>query len=136
MLTYMRLVGIDYGSKRVGIALSDDKGLMAFPHEVFANDGELVHKIVLLIEAEGVETIVVGHSLDREGKTNPIHESVDELIIELTRQTGLPVELEPEQYSTQEAIRYQGRTDKTDAAAASIILNSYITRMSNKMNDD
>jgi len=41
----------------------------------------------------------------------------------------LPTHLEPEQYTTQEAIRFQGRTEKTDAAAASIILNSYITRV-------
>jgi len=136
MLISMRLIGIDYGSKRVGIALSDEKGLMAFPKDVIPNDSGLIKNIVSFIETENVEMIVVGHSLGRDGKTNPIHKDVEEFITALTLQTGLPIELEPEQYTTQEAIRFQGRTDKTDAAAASIILNSYITRMNNKKNND
>jgi RNase H-fold protein (predicted Holliday junction resolvase) len=49
-------------------------------------------------------------------------------MLDLTLSVGIPVELEPEQYTTQEAIRFQGRTDMTDAAAASIILNSYLSR--------
>jgi RNase H-fold protein (predicted Holliday junction resolvase) len=47
---------------------------------------------------------------------------------DLTLQVGVPVHLEPEQYTTQEAVRFQGRNEKTDASAAAIILNSFITR--------
>ncbi len=128
----MRLLGIDYGTKRVGIALSDDQGLMAFPHAVIPNDGNLVKAIGEIVERESVGTIVIGHSLGRDGAPNPVHEKVMELVQDLTLETGLPIELEPEQYTTREAVRFQGKTDLTDASAASIILNSYLTKIKNK----
>jgi len=124
----MRLLGIDYGSKRVGLALTDDKGMMAFPHNVIPNDAGLLAQIEKIVAKEKVSMIVVGHSLNREGTPNKVHARVEEFIQDLTLALGIPVELEPEQYTTQEAIRIQGRNDKTDAAAATIILNSYITK--------
>lgn len=124
----MRILGIDYGSKRVGTALTDDKGMMAFPHVVFPNNIQLVPSIEKLIQEKEVGAIVIGYSLGRDGKPNKIHESVEEFMTDLTLATGLPIYLEPEQYTTQEAARFQGKSDKIDAAAASIILNSYIMR--------
>jgi putative Holliday junction resolvase len=124
----MRLMGIDYGTKRVGVAFTDDKGLMAFPYDTLKNDAELLSHLVRLIEEKTVDGVVIGFSLDREGKPNKVHARVEELIGDLTLHVGVPVHLEPEQYSTQEAIRFQGRNDKTDASAATIILNSYILR--------
>ncbi|MCF7815886.1 MAG: Holliday junction resolvase RuvX [Candidatus Pacebacteria bacterium] len=132
----MRLMGIDYGTKRVGIALSDDKGMMAFPHSVIPNDGTLLKSIEKIVLEEKVEKIVIGHSLGREGTPNAVHAKVEEFIQDLTLNIGLPIELEPEQYTTQEAIRFQGRTDMTDAAAASVILNSYIMRIQNTKKHD
>ena len=124
----MKLMGIDYGTKRVGVALSDDKAMMAFPHTVLPNDGALLKALNAIIEREKVDEIVIGHSLDRKGGTNAIHEKVEEFIQDCTLHFGLPIKLEPEQYTTQEAVRFQGRTALTDASAASIILNSFITR--------
>ncbi len=128
----MRLMGIDYGSKRVGIALTDDKGMMAFPHSVLPNDKLLQKAVEAIVQKEGVGQIVIGHSLNREGEANKIHARVEEFMLDLTLSLGIPIELEPEQYTTQEAVRFQGKTDKTDSAAASIILNSYIMRMKSK----
>lgn len=127
----MRLMGIDYGTKRVGIALSDDKGMMAFPHEVLPNDAILQKSIEKIVQKEGVGMIVLGHSLGRDGEPNVVHEQVQDFIQDITLNVGIPIELEPEQYTTQEAIRFQGRTELTDASAASIILNSYIMRTKN-----
>ena len=124
----MRKMGIDYGHKKVGIALSDEGGLMAFPHDVWPNDSELLKKIGSLVEEKDVAEIVIGHSLSKTGEANKIHTQAEALITDLTLHLGLPVHLEPEQYTTQQAIRFQGRNDKTDAAAAAIILDSYITR--------
>ena len=128
----MRFLGIDYGTKRVGTALSDESGRMAFPHAVLPNDQELLTKLTDLITKEQVGEIVIGHSLDGKGQENAIHEAVKALITDLTLATGLPVRLEPEQYTTQEAIRFQGRNDKTDAAAATVILNSYLASNKNQ----
>ena len=124
-------MGIDYGTKRVGIALSDDKGLMAFPHVVLKNDDTLIDAIEQIANEESVSKIIIGHSLDRGGKPNPVHAEVEALIADLTLRLGLPIELELEFYTTKEATRFQGKTEMTDASAASIILNSYITRTQN-----
>lgn len=121
-------MGIDYGSKRVGIALSDDQGLMAFPHGVLANDGTLIKEIENLIKEKEVEEIVIGHSLGRDGQPNQIHQAVEAFMSDLTLAVGLPIQLEPEQYTTQEATRFQGKNAETDASAAAIILNSYLLR--------
>lgn len=128
LLGPMRKMGIDYGKKRVGVAFTDDAGLMAFPHDTLPNDENLLEELVSLIEKKGVTEIVIGHSLSKDGAPNVIHKKAEELITDLTLQVGLPVHYEPEQYTTQEAIRFQGRNDKTDASAAAIILNSFITR--------
>jgi len=124
----MRFLGIDYGRKRVGVALSDETGTLAFPHSVLANNDTLVERLAELVTKQQVGTIVIGHSKDKTGHDNPVQTAITELVADLTLATGLPVALEPEQYSTQEALREQGRTAKTDAAAAAIILNSYLTR--------
>lgn len=121
-------MGIDYGTKRVGIALSDQSGRMAFPHIVLNNDTKLLEELESLIKEREVEEIIIGHSLGRDGLPNSIHAEVEELIGDLTLRVGLPIHLEPEQYSTQEALREQGRNAQTDASAAAIILNSFITK--------
>ncbi|MCB9819537.1 Holliday junction resolvase RuvX [Candidatus Nomurabacteria bacterium] len=128
----MRLMGIDYGTKRVGVALSDESGAMAFPHIVLDNDEELLEKLELMIEERGVKEIVIGHSLNRDGLPNKLHSAVEELIGDLTLRVGLPIHLYPEQYSTQEAMIGQGRNAQTDASAAAIILNSFITKKPSK----
>ncbi len=128
----MRLMGIDYGTKRVGIALSDDKGMMAFPHVVVPNDVSLMKEIERIVHKEKVGKIVIGHSLGRDGAPNAVHAQIEDFIQDLTLNLGLPIELEPEQYTTKEAIRFQGKGAMTDAAAASIILNSYIMRSKKK----
>jgi putative Holliday junction resolvase len=124
----MKRIGIDYGTKKIGIALTDDGGMMAFPHEVVPNDGSFLSYLEKLIAERGVEEVVIGHSLNNEGESNPVHEQVTELITDLTLSVGIPVHLEPEQYSTQEAMQLQGKTKQTDASAAAIILNSFITK--------
>lgn len=128
----MRFLGIDYGTKRVGLSLTDEKGMMAFPLEVLNNDTNLFNKLVALIKEKKVEEIVIGHSLDRDGKPNKIHSAVESLVLDLTLETGLPIHLESEQYTTQAALRIQGRNDMTDAAAATLILENYLTRNKNK----
>ena len=126
MLYAMRIMGIDFGSKRVGIALSDESATMAFPHMVVPNDEKLVSTLERLIAKEQVKEIVIGHSLDRAGKPNSIHAAVEALMMDLTLAVGLPIHLVPEQYTTQAAARLQGKHDKIDAAAAALILDSYL----------
>ena len=121
-------MGIDYGTKRVGVALSDESGKMAFPHIVLDNDEKLISKLEALIEERDVKEIVVGHSIGLDGKANAVQSEIEELIGDLTLRVGVPIHLQSEQYTTQEALRDQGRNKQTDASAAAIILNSFITK--------
>ena len=124
----MRLLGIDYGSKKTGLALTDESGKMAFPHSVVPTDAKLLKIIETLIMKEKVGEIVLGYSLDRDGKPNAVHAAAEELMLDLTLAVGLPVHLQPEQYTTQAAIQIQGRTTQTDASAAALILDAYLTK--------
>lgn len=124
----MRYLGIDYGTKRVGVALSDELGTMAFPHKVLQNSPELVRELERLIEEKAVGEIVIGHSLDKNQQPNKVQAAIEDLMTDLTLATGLPIHLQPEQFSTQAALQIQGRTDMTDAAAAALILDSYLTK--------
>ncbi len=124
----MRLLGIDYGSKRVGVAISDESGKMAFPHTVLKNTPALLKELEQIINEKNVTEIVVGHSLDKNSQPNKIQAAIEELITDLTLATGLPIHLQPEQFSTQAALQIQGRNDMTDAAAAALILDSFITK--------
>lgn len=128
MLIIMRLMGIDFGTKRVGIALSDEMGGMAFPHSVVPNDEKLLGVVEKLIEKERVGQIVVGHSVDKEGNPNRVQEAIEAFMLDLTLACGVPIELEKERYTTQEAMRLQGKTKLTDASAAALILDSFLQR--------
>jgi len=121
-------MGIDYGSQRVGVALSDESGQMAFPHTVLKNSAALLSELAAIIAEKQVKEIVIGHSLDKNQTPNKIHQAVEGLIMDLTLATGLPIHLEAEQFTTQAALHIQGRTEKTDASAAALILDGFITK--------
>lgn len=123
----MRYLGIDYGTKRVGTALTDEGGIMAFPNQVIENNNMLLKNITMLIEDENVGKVVIGHSLDLGGKPNQVQKEIDLLKKDL-EERGVMVTLEPEQFTTREASHIQGKNEKTDASAAAIILNSYLMR--------
>lgn len=124
----MRKLGIDFGSKKVGLALTDEGGRMAFPHSVVPHDQHLLETITALIDSEGVAEVVIGHSHNPAGGENSIQSAITDFITDLTLACGVPIALESEVYTTAEAARIQGRNEKTDAAAAAIILNSYLLK--------
>jgi len=128
----MRYMGIDYGTKKLGIAFSEEGGTMAFPYDVLKNDEKLLDTLEKLIAEREVGEVVVGHSLNADGSDNVVQGAINEFIGDLTLRAPIPVHLEPEQYSTQEAMRLQGKNEKTDASAATIILGSYLTKLTNK----
>lgn len=125
----MKLVGVDYGTKRVGIAVSDETGSVAFPKAVYPNDRHLVPDLVVLIKKEGAAAVVVGESKDMHGKDNPVMEGARRFAGDLARESGVPVHFEPEFYTSFEARRTKhGDGTTVDAEAAAIILNSYILK--------
>lgn len=124
----MRLLGIDYGEKRVGIALTDDKSLLAFPHSVIPNSKNLMRDIAEIARRSNIETIVIGESKNNEGKDNRIMSEIRPFAAELEK-LGYTVVFEPEFLTSHQATHFMGKTDKIDASAASIILQSYMDRI-------
>ena len=129
----MRLLGIDYGTKRVGIALSDESEHFAFPHEQTTNDLKLITKIIQTCRDKEVEVIVIGESKNYKGENNPVMEKINKFKIELeaelkAAELEVKIMLEPELLTSAEAERIQGKTEMHDASAAALILKSYIDR--------
>lgn len=124
----MRLLGIDYGSKKIGLALTDSTGRFARPLEVVANDDKALSKILAVIKEQEIEKIVVGESLNYKGQANPILAKAEALGKELENLSGLPVVYENETLSSKEAERIIGRDKNYDARAAALILTSFIDK--------
>lgn len=124
----MKLLGIDYGEKRVGIALSDESGTMAFPKEVIENNKDLLEKIVSLIKSENVKTVIIGESRDFLGKENPIMKKIRAFKKNLEKSVSIPVYFEPEFLTSAEAKQGQEDVKIIDASAATIILQSFIDK--------
>jgi putative Holliday junction resolvase len=129
----MRHLGIDYGTKKVGLALSDEGGNMGFPHAIVPRDGRLIDEVLALIERKGVEKVVMGESRNFAGGENPVAKEAKEFALLIERRSGIPVAFEPETLTTQEArrdfegIRMPG-SPAVDASAAALILTSYLSR--------
>ncbi|MEN9614373.1 MAG: hypothetical protein RLZZ347_680 [Candidatus Parcubacteria bacterium] len=128
----MRYLGIDFGTKRIGVALSDAHGSIAFPYSVVANTKTALTEIATIAKKEGVGLIVVGESKDFAGKQNVVMEKITPFAQELEKQSGLPVIFEPEFMSSQQASTFQGTHDKLDASAAAIILQAYLERIKHR----
>ncbi len=124
----MRYLGIDYGTKRVGVALSDESGTLAFPHEILENKNDLVNTIKVICEKEGIGAIVIGESLNYGMEPNLVMKKINKFISSLKEVVNLPVILEREFLSTQQARFYQRDRHHVDDSAAAIILQSFFDR--------
>ncbi len=139
----MRYLGIDFGSKRVGVALSDESGTLAFPHRVFLNDVTLLSEIETIVKEQKVKLVVMGESKDFKGKANPIAKKAEEFRKILEKHTHKKVVYELEFLTSIQATRKHSRrsdgsrgtgqrardrkpNDMLDASAAAIILQSYL----------
>ncbi|MEK7194553.1 MAG: Holliday junction resolvase RuvX [Patescibacteria group bacterium] len=121
----MRLMAIDFGEKRVGIASTDEAGDFALPRMVLPNDSNLLNEVSRLSETWQVDRIIVGESLNFKGEPNSIHEKAGEFARSL-ESLGKSVEFHPELLTSVEASRLQGVNDMLDASAAALILKSYM----------
>jgi len=109
----MKYLGIDYGLRNIGIAVSDEGGSLAFPKIVLDNDKNLFKSIMKIIEEEKIETIVVGESLNFVGESNPIMKQIVPFKNKLEKEIGLPIFFEKELFTSAEAERVQGQSLRT-----------------------
>ena len=136
----MRLLGIDYGDKRVGLALTDESGHFAMPYKVVANTPQLLETVAEICQDSKVAAIVLGESKNWQGKANPIMKRVEAFKTKLAEATGLPIVFEPEFLTSVEAGRLPAggsgkiKTESLDASAAALILKSYIDKQAKNGN--
>ena len=132
----MRILGIDPGSVRLGLALSDPSGTIAQPLSVIIrrSEKEDLKALSRLIEAEGVEEIVVGLPRLLDGRLDSAAHAAQDFGDALARATGKPVEYWDERLTTVAAERYlieQGkrrarRRMDVDRMAATLMLQGYL----------
>ena len=123
----MRYIGIDYGAKRIGIAVSDEKGQFAFPRETVPNDTSVIDRIAKIIHRDGVGEIVMGDTRADTGAENLITKDADDFVEQLTAHTGFLVHRSREAWSSLEAARFAPKgKEHDDAAAAAIILQRFL----------
>lgn len=137
-LIAMRYLGVDYGSSKIGLALSDEAGMMGFPHAITPNTPRLVDELCALIAKENVGVVVIGESRTLAGGENPIAKDAHALGSALTEHAGVPVFYESEVFTSVEARRAPSKEGKSrspkkhiavDASAAALILTSYLSHI-------
>ena len=107
--------------------MSDEAGQFAMPLVVLQNSKDIVEEVVGLANKNSVKKIVLGESRDYKGQPNKILPEVLNLKTELESR-GMVVHLELEFMTSQQAERFQGKNDLTDASAAALILQAYLNR--------
>lgn len=141
----MRFLGIDYGTKRVGVAVSDENNTLAFPEEIVSNDSALFEKLERFIKEKNISEVVVGESVDFSGKPNAVATKIEVFISEFKERFKLPVYKQKEFLTSVEARKSKdGKKDlsstqahsklkdkkrgSVDASAAALILQRYLDR--------
>lgn len=130
----MLTLGIDYGDRRFGVAISDPSGSIAFPLEVIEGEEALLARLQEIIPDRNVRRIVVGLPLNMDGSFGPKAKQVTEFCDRLQKRTGIPVSSWDERLTTVEAERLlrsagatlRQRRARVDKVAAQIVLQSFL----------
>jgi len=142
-----RFLGIDYGTKRIGVAISDENSTLAFPLEIISNDLNTFKKLADIIKQNKIIEIVVGESVDFSGKLNVLSGRIEVFILELQEKFELPVHKQKEFLTSVEARRSKNnkqtenrgqahskikqiKSGRIDSSAAALILQRYLDRRS------
>ena len=145
----MRIMGLDYGSKTVGVAVCDPLGITAQAVETITRKDEnklrqTLARIEALAKEYGVEKFVLGYPKNMNNTVGDRAQKSEELKAALERRTGLPVELWDERLTTVAAdnlmmeagIRRENRKEYVDQIAASFILQGYLDYLQNEKNQE
>ena len=135
-----RVLALDIGRRRTGLALSDATGTLATPYGVITAQpplGEVLRTADhLAAESDGLAAIVVGRPLDLDGRASDLTADVDAFVARLRTRTTLPVFVQDERLSSVEAESrlsvgerdWRKRKPRLDAAAAAVILQDFLDR--------
>ncbi len=133
-MTLYRIMGIDHGAVRVGIAISDPMQIIARPYKVIINNDDLFDEITNIIKKEKIGKIILGLPLNLDGKDTQKTREVRNFAEKLKISISIPIILWDERYTTveaNEALQKMGYNihdskDVIDKVAASLILKNYL----------
>ena len=127
-----RLLGIDPGKNRVGIAISDENKVVSTPLKTILkkNNSNFLNEIREIILENNIKGIIIGHTINMDGSTGPSAQSAKDFATFLSNNVSIPVSMWDERLSTQGAfnlssnldINVSKKVDKLDENAASFIL--------------
>ena len=131
----MKVLALDYGSARTGVAVSDATGTLARPLTVVerAASAAGLRRLVELVSVEEPERIVVGLPLTLRGETGRQAEETGRFVAALREAVTVPVESFDERFTTSLAVRGPSTRAPEDARAAAHLLESYLAWSSNRV---
>ena len=132
----MRIMAIDYGDARTGVALSDPTGFLAGQTFLIKSRKQevVLEELAALVQRQGAQELVMGYPRNMDGTLGPRAEKYAAFARRLEEATGLPVALWDERRTTVDAhrilgeqgVRAKNRMDKIDSVAATLILEGYL----------
>ena len=137
-----RILAIDFGIKRIGLALTDPLKIFAYPFKTILNNNKIINELISIIKQYNVKRIIIGYPLREDGRKSELTKSVDKFRDMLKSKIDIDILLQDERYSSQLALskvlesvnKKKKRRDKglIDRNAASIILQDYLDEIKNK----
>ncbi|MFA7662482.1 MAG: Holliday junction resolvase RuvX [Patescibacteria group bacterium] len=122
-----KILGIDHGGSRLGLAISDSMQMIAMPYKKLENSAKLIDEIRAICQAEEIKKIVVGLPLALSGDDTEQTKIVREFANDLKKDSELIIEFEDERLTSKMATQVFSRDEK-DVQAAVIILQSYLDK--------
>ena len=133
-----RLLGIDFGTVRIGLSLSDPTGTLASPLPFLANNSpqQVISAITALIEIHQITGLVIGMPRNMDGTYGPSAQKVKDFIAEMKKNISLPIQAIDERLTTAQAskqlsgigLNQKQLRKKIDSSSASLILQQYLDR--------
>ncbi len=132
----MRILGLDHGTKRIGVAVSDELKMIAQPLEFILAEPlpQALDRLLAIIRDKEVELILVGMPRNMDGSYGPAAEKVREFVTQIHTVTPVPVRTWDERLTSAQAnrvmieanVRRDKRREKVDAMAAAVLLQSFL----------
>ncbi|MDP9180800.1 MAG: Holliday junction resolvase RuvX [Chloroflexota bacterium] len=132
----MRIVGIDFGERRIGVAAADDRTRLAIPLTTAEVRGDPVDELVRIAAEQRAEELVFGLPLSLNGAEGPQSQHIREVVAALSERISIPIRLHDERLTTRQAERASPRkkgvsrakagSPGRDAVAAAILLQAYL----------
>lgn len=134
-----RILAIDYGTKRIGLAITDPLKIFAIPFDTLPNDNSTIPAIIKVINEKNVNQIILGYPVKESGEESSISWLIIKFKKELESKSGIEIQLVDERYSSDiasqkilESVKSKKkRRDKSllDKSAAAVILEEYLNSL-------